>query len=109
MFLRLARAAGGEGQESAWDAWVRPLLVGALGAAPLDLGDLWAVALRYGLYGLLGARDAAAVQSLLAVVASPAQDGAWRCMAPLAPALLDSVTISRFFECSNNALGVTAH
>jgi hypothetical protein len=69
--------AGAEGREgSAWGAWVRPLLVSALAAAPLDLGDLWAVTLRYGLYGLLRARDARALEALLGVVSAPAQDGA---------------------------------
>ena len=54
---------------------MRPLLTSALTAAPLDLGDLWAVALRFGLYGLLMTRDAAGVEALLAVVSAPAQDG----------------------------------
>ena len=40
------------GSASAWDAWVRPLLSKALGAAPLDLLEPWSVAVRYAVNGL---------------------------------------------------------
>ena len=53
---------------------MRPLLLSSLAAAPLDLGDLWAVVLRFGLFGLLRARDPAAAR-LLEVVSAPVQDG----------------------------------
>ena len=60
---------------------MRPLLASALAAAPLDLGELWAVALRFGLFGLLRARDPAA-QQLLGVVSAPVQDGGCRSPSP---------------------------
>ena len=41
-----------EGESSAWDAWVKPLLVKAFSQAPLDFGGIWAVSLRYMLYHL---------------------------------------------------------
>lgn len=48
--------AGGGG--SAWGAWARRALAGALATAPLDLADVWALVLRYGVHGLLHAGDA---------------------------------------------------
>lgn len=45
--------AGTDG--SAWDGWARQALAGTLAAAPLDLADVWALVLRYGVHGLLHA------------------------------------------------------
>lgn len=53
---------------------MRSLLLSSLVAAPLDLGELWAVALRFGLFGLLRAHDPA-MEQLLDVVSAPVQDG----------------------------------
>lgn len=38
---------GNPGTNDDWSEWVKPLLTGALNAAPLDFGDVWAAALRY--------------------------------------------------------------
>lgn len=48
-------ACAGGGGGSAWDAWARGALAAALAAAPLDLSAMWAVAVRYGVHGLLHA------------------------------------------------------
>ncbi|BDA49513.1 probable proteasome activator complex subunit 4 [Coccomyxa sp. Obi] len=66
-------AGGGGG--SAWTEWVRPLLMGALAAAPLEFGDLWAWAVRYGVYSLAEAEDPS-LGLLLEVVSQPLPEGA---------------------------------
>ena len=43
---------------AAWGAWARGALAAALAAAPLDLADVWALVLRYGVHGLLHAGNA---------------------------------------------------
>ncbi|KAK9792661.1 hypothetical protein WJX73_001340 [Symbiochloris irregularis] len=43
---------GEHGGQSAWDDWVRDTLVSALEAAPMDLHDAWAVAVRYAVHWL---------------------------------------------------------
>ena len=48
------RDCAGTGK-SAWDAWARDALSGALAAAPLDMADVWALGVRYGVNGLLHA------------------------------------------------------
>lgn len=65
-------AAGGV---SAWSEWVRPLLVGALAAAPLEFGDLWAWAVRYAVYSLAEAHDPS-LGLLLEVISQPLPEGA---------------------------------
>ena len=64
----------GEGGKSAWSEWVRPLLLGALAAAPLEFGDLWACALRYGVYALAEAKDPS-LGLLLDVISHPLPEG----------------------------------
>jgi hypothetical protein len=54
---------------------VRPLLVGALAAAPLEFGDLWAWAVRYVVYSLAVAHDPS-LGLLLEVVSQPLPEGA---------------------------------
>lgn len=44
--------AAEQGAQSAWDEWVRETLVSALEAAPMDLHDAWAVAVRYAVHWL---------------------------------------------------------
>ena len=46
------QCAGGQGRASAWDTWVKDALTRALDAAPMDLHDAWAAAVRYGVNGL---------------------------------------------------------
>ncbi|KAK9818405.1 hypothetical protein WJX72_012161 [[Myrmecia] bisecta] len=67
------RAAAGV--QGAWQAWVRPLLLGSLAAAPLDMGALWAVTVRYGVNGLASANNEG-LRALLDVVAEPTAPGA---------------------------------
>ena len=65
-----SKAGGG----AAWDGWLRPLLTSALDAAPLDLMDAWAAALRYSVAGL--ATAPAGMKELLAVITGMAEAGA---------------------------------
>lgn len=53
---------------------MRPLLTGALAAAPLEFGDLWAWALRYGVYSLAEAEDPN-LGLLLEVISQPLPEG----------------------------------
>ena len=66
------------GDAPAWDEWLGPLLTSAMAAAPLDLADTWALALRFGLTGLGeagGESSATGVGHLLRAAAAPTAEG----------------------------------
>ncbi len=65
---------GADGGQSAWSEWVRPLAMGALTAAPLEFGDLWAWAVRYAVYSLAEACDPS-LGLLLEVISQPLPEG----------------------------------
>ena len=64
--------AGGKGSE--WELWGRELLEKTLESAPLDFGQVWGVALRYGLHWL-AKRSIEGFESLLDLICKPVSAG----------------------------------
>lgn len=62
-----------------WEEWLGPLLTSAIAAAPLDLADSWALALRFGVNGLgeaTGDGAARGLAELMRIIATPTAPGA---------------------------------
>jgi len=65
-------SAGSKGSE--WEVWGRDLLRNTLESAPLDFGQVWGVALRYGLHWL-AKRSPQGFESLLDLICKPVSAG----------------------------------
>lgn len=66
------------GDAAPWEEWLGPLLTSAMAAAPLDLADSWALALRFGVNGLgeaTGDGAARGLAALLHIIATPTAPG----------------------------------